>query len=354
MLVGICGLGELRPNGPPWPNIQLPFRLLFCFFFHRVSLFCLTLHINSTSSFVILNSKEQKQHKADNFTRSIRQPSPSNVSETHRASLFIHGIRSPFPSPRSYPARWTPAPTGVPVGESIPQISLVSLVPLLKLGATPSKGLFEASESRGLTQPFSARSDTVGLKKMGVKGFVEGGIASIVAGCSPHPLDLVKVRMQLHGESAAPKPELQALRPALAFQTTSSAGGSRWAHRCRREDRPAGGRSRPVLWGLRHGPQADPLLHHSHGPLRHPQKEVDRPGDEHPPVDPQDRSWADGGRHRCCRREPCRRGDGPDASRWSAPSSRATELPERGGRDRPPGTGGGCHQPVAGLGPHRE
>ncbi|KAL7585645.1 hypothetical protein Lser_V15G44580 [Lactuca serriola] len=37
---------------------------------------------------------------------------------------------------------------------------------------------------------------------MGVKGFVEGGIASIIAGCSTHPLDLIKVRMQLQGESA--------------------------------------------------------------------------------------------------------------------------------------------------------
>ncbi|CAM8989425.1 unnamed protein product [Rhodiola kirilowii] len=51
---------------------------------------------------------------------------------------------------------------------------------------------------------------------MGVKGFVEGGIASIVAGCSTHPLDLIKVRMQLQGESsAAPNP---VPRPALAFQ----------------------------------------------------------------------------------------------------------------------------------------
>lgn len=46
---------------------------------------------------------------------------------------------------------------------------------------------------------------------MGVKGFVEGGIASIVAGASTHPLDLIKVRMQLQGESTA-----QILRPALA------------------------------------------------------------------------------------------------------------------------------------------
>ncbi|KAK7250618.1 hypothetical protein RIF29_33160 [Crotalaria pallida] len=51
---------------------------------------------------------------------------------------------------------------------------------------------------------------------MGVKGFVEGGIASIVAGCSTHPLDLMKVRMQLQGETQA-----QNLRPALAFNPGS-------------------------------------------------------------------------------------------------------------------------------------
>ncbi|KAL6011486.1 Mitochondrial uncoupling protein 5 [Asimina triloba] len=38
---------------------------------------------------------------------------------------------------------------------------------------------------------------------MSAKGFVEGGIASIVAGCSTHPLDLIKVRLQLHGETPA-------------------------------------------------------------------------------------------------------------------------------------------------------
>lgn len=55
---------------------------------------------------------------------------------------------------------------------------------------------------------------------MGVKAFVEGGIASIVAGCSTHPLDLIKVRLQLQGEnpiSAQPN-----LRPALAFHTTTT------------------------------------------------------------------------------------------------------------------------------------
>ncbi|XP_019185637.1 PREDICTED: mitochondrial uncoupling protein 5 [Ipomoea nil] len=57
---------------------------------------------------------------------------------------------------------------------------------------------------------------------MGLKGFAEGGIASIVAGCSTHPLDLIKVRMQLQGESA---PAVQTLRPALAFHTTAAHTG---------------------------------------------------------------------------------------------------------------------------------
>lgn len=57
---------------------------------------------------------------------------------------------------------------------------------------------------------------------MGVKGFVEGGIASIVAGCSTHPLDLIKVRMQLQGENQAPNPSANTIRPALAFQTTTT------------------------------------------------------------------------------------------------------------------------------------
>lgn len=49
---------------------------------------------------------------------------------------------------------------------------------------------------------------------MGVKGFVEGGIASVVAGCSTHPLDLIKVRMQLQGEI---NPQIPSFRPAFAF-----------------------------------------------------------------------------------------------------------------------------------------
>ncbi|KAK8958540.1 Mitochondrial uncoupling protein 5 [Platanthera guangdongensis] len=55
---------------------------------------------------------------------------------------------------------------------------------------------------------------------MGVKGFVEGGIAAVVAGCTTHPLDLIKVRMQLQGESAVPVPSV---RPALAFSESAAA-----------------------------------------------------------------------------------------------------------------------------------
>ncbi|OIW10607.1 hypothetical protein TanjilG_15979 [Lupinus angustifolius] len=55
---------------------------------------------------------------------------------------------------------------------------------------------------------------------MGIKGFVEGGIASIIAGCSTHPLDLIKVRMQLQGESN-PAP-VRNIRSELAFHNGSS------------------------------------------------------------------------------------------------------------------------------------
>ncbi|KAG0566606.1 hypothetical protein KC19_7G077400 [Ceratodon purpureus] len=41
------------------------------------------------------------------------------------------------------------------------------------------------------------------------KGFAEGGLASMIAGFATHPLDLIKVRMQLQGEAVA--------APALAF-----------------------------------------------------------------------------------------------------------------------------------------
>uniref|UniRef100_A0A6N2MUW7 Uncharacterized protein n=1 Tax=Salix viminalis TaxID=40686 RepID=A0A6N2MUW7_SALVM len=55
---------------------------------------------------------------------------------------------------------------------------------------------------------------------MGVKSFVEGGIASIVAGCSTHPLDLIKVRMQLQGENL-PNPQAHNPRPAYAFNSAA-------------------------------------------------------------------------------------------------------------------------------------
>ncbi|KNA08756.1 hypothetical protein SOVF_159700 [Spinacia oleracea] len=55
---------------------------------------------------------------------------------------------------------------------------------------------------------------------MGIKGFVEGGIASIIAGCSTHPLDLIKVRMQLQGEPSVVPPTAN-LRPALAFHPSA-------------------------------------------------------------------------------------------------------------------------------------
>jgi solute carrier family 25 (mitochondrial oxoglutarate transporter), member 11 len=49
---------------------------------------------------------------------------------------------------------------------------------------------------------------------MGLKGFVEGGIAAIIAGSSTHPLDLIKVRMQLQGETVVPSNP--ALRQAIS------------------------------------------------------------------------------------------------------------------------------------------
>ncbi|XVF17336.1 hypothetical protein REPUB_Repub10bG0111900 [Reevesia pubescens] len=84
---------------------------------------------------------------------------------------------------------------------------------------------------------------------MGAKGFVEGGIASIVAGCSTHPLDLIKVRMQLQGETHAPNPAVQNLRPALAFQTTTTTTSS--AIHMPPPPPPATVRVGPVATGIR-------------------------------------------------------------------------------------------------------
>ncbi|XVF39622.1 hypothetical protein PTKIN_Ptkin01aG0048500 [Pterospermum kingtungense] len=59
---------------------------------------------------------------------------------------------------------------------------------------------------------------------MGLKGFVEGGVASVVAGCSTHPLDLIKVRMQLQGETTTFSHHH--LRPAFALSSPSTATNS--------------------------------------------------------------------------------------------------------------------------------
>ncbi|KAJ6683566.1 hypothetical protein OIU85_007271 [Salix viminalis] len=58
---------------------------------------------------------------------------------------------------------------------------------------------------------------------MGLKGFVEGGVASVIAGASTHPLDLIKVRMQLQGESHIPNPSsMQSCRPPFAISSTAN------------------------------------------------------------------------------------------------------------------------------------
>ncbi|TYH63550.1 hypothetical protein ES332_D07G200400v1 [Gossypium tomentosum] len=46
-----------------------------------------------------------------------------------------------------------------------------------------------------------AHTSIQSVRNIGLKGFIEGGIASIFAGASTHPLDLIKVCMQLQGES---------------------------------------------------------------------------------------------------------------------------------------------------------
>ncbi|XVF64877.1 hypothetical protein PTKIN_Ptkin09bG0202100 [Pterospermum kingtungense] len=59
---------------------------------------------------------------------------------------------------------------------------------------------------------------------MGLKGFVEGGIASVVAGSSTHPLDLIKVRMQLQGETATTFSHN--LRPAFVYYSSRATATS--------------------------------------------------------------------------------------------------------------------------------
>ncbi|GFZ10262.1 dicarboxylate carrier 2 [Actinidia rufa] len=126
---------------------------------------------------------------------------------------------------------------------------------------------------------------------MGVKGFVEGGIASIVAGCSTHPLDLVKVRMQLQGENSVPNPNhhIHSLRPAYAFNSAAAPGT---LHIPTPPPPPPAATAGPVSVGIkifqtegvsalflrriRHRAPADPVLHDPDGALRDLQAEVVR------------------------------------------------------------------------------
>lgn len=48
------------------------------------------------------------------------------------------------------------------------------------------------------------------------KAFIEGGIAAVTAGCCTHPIDLIKVRMQLQGEQI-----LLPRSPIFGFHTTA-------------------------------------------------------------------------------------------------------------------------------------
>lgn len=75
----------------------------------------------------------------------------------------------------------------------------------------PSLLLLSAPAARPSTSAVSSpiRTQGAGAEGMGLKGFVEGGAACVVAGSCTHPLDLIKVRMQLHGEGPP--------APALAF-----------------------------------------------------------------------------------------------------------------------------------------
>ena len=102
------------------------------------------------------------------------------------------------------------------------------MIPSLASSSSTTTNHHESKASFKTKNPSSKEPQnpvSKGLK--GLKGFVEGGIASIVAGYATHPLDLIKVRMQLQGETHVPNPNLQSLCPALAFHTTSlSAPGS--------------------------------------------------------------------------------------------------------------------------------
>ncbi|KAK9270213.1 hypothetical protein L1049_025789 [Liquidambar formosana] len=58
---------------------------------------------------------------------------------------------------------------------------------------------------------------------MGVKGFVEGGIASIVAGCSTHPLDLIKAHFHIPGPPPPPPPRVGPISVGMKILQTEGA-----------------------------------------------------------------------------------------------------------------------------------
>ena len=99
------------------------------------------------------------------------------------------------------------------------------MIPSLASSSSTTTNHHESKASFKTKNPSSKEPQNPVSK--GLKGFIEGGIASIVASCATHPLDLIKVRMQLQGETHVSNPNLQSLHPALAFHTTSlSAPGS--------------------------------------------------------------------------------------------------------------------------------
>lgn len=139
---------------------------------------------------------------------------------------------------------------------------------------------------------------------MGVKGFVEGGIASIVAGCSTHPLDLIKVRMQLHGENHIknPTPQFHYLRSAFAFNATGAAVENAVHFP------PLPPRVAPISVGMKifqtegvaalfSGISATvlrrTLLHHQDGALRSVETKMDRPDLGQLPARAENCSWLD-------------------------------------------------------------
>ncbi|XP_028769344.1 mitochondrial uncoupling protein 4-like [Neltuma alba] len=133
---------------------------------------------------------------------------------------------------------------------------------------------------------------------MGVKSFIEGVIASIVAGCRTHSLDLIKVRMQLQGEQVSVSVNshnIHNLRPAFALPTQSppvDASSLLGIAACGSKAGPlsisvyilhfegASALFSGVLATMLH----HTLFHHSYGSLRCAQGQMDRPDKRNLPM----------------------------------------------------------------------